>query len=646
MPVKGLTQAEIDEATRAQVASGGKSTDRANRLPGETASEANARITAAYKEMTAKPIITEAQKDAGVQVKFVRTEAGGVGEYQVIKPIGYTGPAIKVTEFTPGVIPANVKKTTGTSVGFNPDDYKTAEDMQRIAAKAASGKTLTPDEQVFMNKGVSTPAATPTGTPTATTTSAPDAAAALRKLQSGQALTDAEKKLLGISVTPAAPTGTVTPTPTGKIYTASELQKLVAKLNSGQKLTTEEYIALGMRDDIPNAVTPTPVTPTSTRTVSKTVKNSDGSTTVTYSDGTTETTFAPNTNGKKTVTSSTKNADGTTTVTYSDGTSETLAAGTPPPSPVTVVPGPGGTSTTSDRMLAADTFANTFALAFGSKEASQPYVKILYNLVSGFYKSGSDISESINLAIRQARDEKKIPEFTKRFKGIFALEDRLRAGEAVTVPTIDEYIKSEAKVGELLEQAGMADLATQEFIGDAFAKGKSVAEITRILSGAFNTIDNAPAYLKNELSAKFPTVTRSGLAKALIAGDIGAQALEKEIKNISVMSAGKYQGVTPTAKTAENLANLGYDFASSLSGFGQVARERGTMQKLEEISKGTAANALDVQEGLTSAIFEKNIKEQEKMRIEAEKEAARFGAKAGTIGSKSLASQSRANRII
>jgi hypothetical protein len=297
-------------------------------------------------------------------------------------------------------------------------------------------------------------------------------------------------------------------------------------------------------------------------------------------------------------------------------------------------------------MLAADTFANTFALAFGSKEASQPYVKILYDLVSGFYKSGSDIDESINLAIRQAREEKKIPEFTKRFRGIFALEDRLRAGEAVTVPTISEYIKSEAKVGELLEQAGMADLATQDFIGDAFAKGKSVAEITRILSGAFNTIDNAPAYLKNELSAKFPTVTRSGLAKALIAGDIGAQALEKEIKNISVMSAGKFQGVTPTAKTAENLANLGYDFASSLTGFGEVARGRAGMQKLTEISSGTAANALDIQEGLTSAIFEKNIKEQEKMRIEAEKEAARFGAKAGTIGSKSLASQSRANRLI
>lgn len=587
MPVKGLTQAEIDEATRAQVASGAKSTDRTNRLPGETASEANARITAAYKEMTAKPIISQEAKDAGVQVKFVRTEAGGVGEYQVIKPIGYTGPDVsKTTEFTPGVIPANAKRITGTSVGFNPDDYKTAEDLQRIAAKAASGKTLTADEQAFMNKGVSTPAA-PT-TPTATTA-----------------------------------------------YTPAQLQAIIAKLTGGGVLTPAEKAAIG----IGPAVSPTAITP------AVTTKPTTTTTTTTTSTATTTPTVT------KTVTSSTKNADGTSTVTYSDGTTAILPATTPTPVvnstvPVTVVPGPTGTSTTSDRMLAADTFANTFALAFGSKEASQPYVKILYDLVSGFYKSGSDISESINLAIRQARDEKKIPEFTKRFKGIFALEDRLRAGEAVTVPTVDEYIKSEAKVGELLEQAGMADLATQEFIGDAFAKGKSVSEITRILSGAFNTIDNAPAYLKNELSAKFPTVTRSGLAKALIAGDIGAQALEKEIKNISVMSAGKYQGVTPTAKTAENLANLGYDFASSLSGFGEVARGTPTMQKLEEISKGTAVKALDVQEGLTSAIFEKNVKEQEKMRIEEEKERARFGAKAGTIGSKSLASQSRGNRLI
>lgn len=161
MPVKGLTQTEIEEATRAQVASGAKSTDRTNRLPGETATEANARITAAYKEMTAKPILSQEQIDGGMKVQFVRTSSGGAGEYTAIKPLGYTGPT-KIEEFTPGVIPANSKYTTGTSVGFNPDDYKDDADRQRIAAKLASGKTLTADEQAFLNKGTApvTPSST------------------------------------------------------------------------------------------------------------------------------------------------------------------------------------------------------------------------------------------------------------------------------------------------------------------------------------------------------------------------------------------------------------------------------------------------------------------------------------------------------
>jgi hypothetical protein len=98
MPVKGLTQAEIDAATAAVVAAGGKSTDRTNRLPGETATEANARITAAYKAQT-KPELTQEGKAAGAQIKFVRTEAGGVGKYKEIFPIGTPIPTTRTTEY-------------------------------------------------------------------------------------------------------------------------------------------------------------------------------------------------------------------------------------------------------------------------------------------------------------------------------------------------------------------------------------------------------------------------------------------------------------------------------------------------------------------------------------------------------------------
>jgi hypothetical protein len=317
---------------------------------------------------------------------------------------------------------------------------------------------------------------------------------------------------------------------------------------------------------------------------------------------------------------------------------------TPPP---TVIPGAGGGNIFApERVLARDTFANTFALAFGSKEGSQPYVKILYDLVSGFYKSGSTIDEALNLAIRQARDEKKIPEFTKRFKGIFALEDRLRAGEAVTVPTIAEYIQSEARVGELLQQAGMADLATQDFIGDAFAKGKSVAEITRILSGAFNTIDNAPAYLKNELSAKFPTVTRSGLAKALIAGEKGAAALEREIKGYEVVAAAKQQGFAKTLEQGMELSASGYDYSTALTGYGQIAAALPISERLQEYSTGKDVKTEAVQAQLESAVLKKTYAEQERLRLLSEQEVSRFRGSSGTAGSKSLASQARGAGLI
>lgn len=93
-----LTQAQIDAATAATVAAGGKSTDRANRLPGETAAQANARITAAYKAQP-KPELTVEGKAAGATIEFVRTASGGVGEYKEVFPIGAPIPTTRTTVY-------------------------------------------------------------------------------------------------------------------------------------------------------------------------------------------------------------------------------------------------------------------------------------------------------------------------------------------------------------------------------------------------------------------------------------------------------------------------------------------------------------------------------------------------------------------
>ena len=235
-----------------------------------------------------------------------------------------------------------------------------------------------------------------------------------------------------------------------------------------------------------------------------------------------------------------------------------------------LVPGSTGTTKESDRTLAKDTFANTLALAFGTQEATQPWVNEIYNLASGFYNTGSTISEALNLSLYDAKAKNLAPQFTKRFKGVFDLQEKLQKGEAVTVPTIAEFIKTEAAIGDTLREAGLGDIATQDFIGNVIGAGNSILDVGNLISSTFTTIDNAPAALRKTLDTYFPSVDRVSLAKALLTGTEGAAALDKKIKGISVLSAAGSQGISTDLATASDIAARGVDYGQALTGFGQV----------------------------------------------------------------------------
>ena len=235
-----------------------------------------------------------------------------------------------------------------------------------------------------------------------------------------------------------------------------------------------------------------------------------------------------------------------------------------------LVPGSTGTTKESERTLAKDTFANTLALAFGTQEATQPWVGEIYNLASGFYNTGSTISESLNLSLYEAKAKGLAPQFTKRFKGVFDLQEKLQKGEAVTVPTIAEFIKTEAAIGDTLREAGLGDIATQDFIGNVIGAGNSILDVGNLISSTFTTIDNAPAALRKTLDTYFPSVDRVSLAKALLTGTEGAAALDKKIKGISVLSAAGSQGISTDLATASDIAARGVDYGQALTGFGQV----------------------------------------------------------------------------
>jgi hypothetical protein len=304
-------------------------------------------------------------------------------------------------------------------------------------------------------------------------------------------------------------------------------------------------------------------------------------------------------------------------------------------------PDPGSTalSTTTTRALGRDAFANTLALIFGAAEASQPYVSKLYDLVSGFYNSGSTIDEALNLAIREAKTKNVIPEFTARFAGIFALEEQLRQGKAVSVPTIAEFFAAEAKMGEVLTAAGLGDLATQEFLGGVIGKGKSVLEVTNLISETFTTIDNAPAALKQTLATYFPGVDRASIAKALLMGAEGAAELDKKIRGISVLSAAGSQGISTDLTSASDIAAQGYDYQQSLTGFGTVKQ----LERANQLASLTGDKF--TQEQAISATFGKSIEEKKKLEKISELEQSRYAGRSG-LARGALASQARGTGLI
>ena len=300
------------------------------------------------------------------------------------------------------------------------------------------------------------------------------------------------------------------------------------------------------------------------------------------------------------------------------------------------IPGSTGFTQGNERTLARNTFINTLALVMGEFEASQPWVNELYDLMQGFINTGSTVEEAQNLALREAKTLGKASKFVQRFDPIFKLQARLNAGEAVQVPTIADYVKSEQKLGDVFRAVGLGELATQEMaakiLGDA---NKSVSEATAIISDVFGAIDNAPEVLKRDLTTYFPGADRTSIAKALLTGKEGALELTKKVKSVEQLSAAKTQGIAISLAQGADLAAGGADYGSSLGKFQTVKQlERG--QSLGRMS------GIDFtqQEAIDSA-FNSNAAANEKIRQIGEGEFNRFRGSAGR-----LASRSRAQNLI
>ena len=300
-----------------------------------------------------------------------------------------------------------------------------------------------------------------------------------------------------------------------------------------------------------------------------------------------------------------------------------------------------------------DAFKAAYSVFFSAADMAKPWINEVYSSITKYQKVGYDADEAFNLTVLEAPKNPLLSDFTKRFKGIYALQTAKQAGEAVIVPTVAEYVKTQDIMGDTLRAADLADLATEDFTGDVIGKRVSATTLATRITNIASAIDTMPADVKDTITRFYPSVNKSMLVRAIALGPKGTEQLQNELKGYSVLAAAENQGLGAFQGTGvKDLAGgvsterafqyglAGETYQTSLAKFGTIKSALPEYQKLLEIKGKKAVATGDVLGKLEAATFGKSATEIAEMERIAEEEAARYSGKSGTTKG-TLASQSR-----
>ena len=126
----GLSQQQIEE--------GKDDPATFTKLPGESNTDFNKRVTEGYKAFAAPIELTPEEQAAGFRVQFVRTGAGGQGEYRKIRPLNFN---------------VNASNAVSGDTGFQFDSTDAVDSKEKVYT-ASDGKEFT-DQQAFVDYEIS-----------------------------------------------------------------------------------------------------------------------------------------------------------------------------------------------------------------------------------------------------------------------------------------------------------------------------------------------------------------------------------------------------------------------------------------------------------------------------------------------------------
>jgi hypothetical protein len=586
MPVQGMTQEEILLATAEQVAAGVSSTARSSKLEGETSAEANARLTQAYKDLLARPILTPELEAIGAEVKFVRQGAGGVGEYVVVTPIGAKIPADDATQWSVGIIPANSKYVTGTTLGMFSQGDGTVTNVGQVPVTTLtkSGETSTRSfegQDAYYTAKVGTTGKT-------------------------QAQLDAAK---------------------GQ-DTALQFNKDIATLLGG---TVDP--ATGK------------VTNVAGKAVTSVVPNADGTTTITSSDGTKTNVKTPASaptaataatgavGGGKTEVGRTTNPDGSILVRYSDGSIVSVPVGG------SVGGGTGGSS--GNTMQTKSSTSNPFIPGSDAAKAWDDRKSAYDLLYSEFDRYGLS---SLVTPLKELITSGASPsEFTIRLRETDAYKKRFAANQArikngLRALSEAEYIRNEDNYQEVMRRRGLppeyyakGDLGVQKGFDALLAGDVSATELEDRIVTAQDRVLNANPEIAATLKQFYPGISNGDILAYALDPANAINQIKRKVTAAEIGAAAGTYGLGTTVGRAEQLAGAGVTEATAQQGFktiSQVGPRAGVLAQYYKQDPYTQETAEREVFGLTGA---REAEMQRKKLTELETRAFQGSAGAGAI---------------
>jgi hypothetical protein len=463
-----------------------------------------------------------------------------------------------------------------------------------------------------------------------------DASSALRKLQSGAALTDAEKRLLGLSVTTQAAVAAATPAVTSQVNPNEKPDSYYTKVLASGK-TQAQIDALRNAYDTASMLREQ-VTPLSQVTGS-TVDRTTGKVITTYKDpnmiqmlnGILYKGGIPFTGDQ----GDTRYVNGQPTETYDREAGKWVpytgvATTSSSTSSTTAVTNTSSSDALLKQLLAQNAAASAQA-ALDKKAATETARKNAIDVLTERFQRyglGSLVNKIKELAIDGATEAtitlglQETEEYKTRFK---ANQARIAKGLSVLNPA--EYLNVEDGYRQVLRAYGLKQFDTDEYVSQFIANDVSATELSNRVVTAVQRVQNADPAISQQLRDYYG-IGQADLVAYVLDPNQQFQKIERQVAASEIGVAAGRQGLKAGVSVAEQLAAQGVTQAEAQKGYATIADILPTAEKLSDIY-GTTLEGYGQSEA-EQEVFNSLASAQRKRQKLTQREIAAFSGAAGT----------------